>query len=81
MKIFLLFRSKATKSITLLFFLLAFLPLSAQQVNIHHLSNGMTVWLNPDSTASKFIGYVVVKAGARDCPDRKSTRLNLQSQR
>ena len=69
MKIFLLFRSKATKSITLLFFLLAFLPLSAQQVNIHHLSNGMTVWLNPDSTASKFMGYVVVKAGARDCPN------------
>ena len=69
MKIFLLFRSKVTKSITLLFFLLAFLPLSAQQVNIHHLSNGMTVWLNPDSTASKFMGYVVVKAGARDCPN------------
>lgn len=69
MKIFLLFRSKATKSITLLFFLLAFLPLSAQQVNIYHLSNGMTVWLNPDSTASKFMGYVVVKAGARDCPN------------
>ena len=29
----------------------------------------MTVWLNPDTTESKFIGYVVVKAGARDCPN------------
>src|SRR3712207_724930 len=33
------------------------------------LSNGMTVWLNPDTTQTKAIGYVVVKAGARDCPN------------
>ena len=60
---------KKTKHITLLFFLFGLLQASAQQVSIHRLSNGMTVWLNPDTTESKFIGYVVVKAGARDCPN------------
>lgn len=58
-----------TRSIVTLLFLLALLPASAQRVAIHQLRNGMTVWLNPDSTESKFIGYVVVKAGARDCPN------------
>ena len=60
---------KKTKHIALLFFLFGLLQASAQQVSIHRLSNGMTVWLNPDTTESKFIGYVVVKAGARDCPN------------
>ena len=64
-----LFLSGMTRSIVTLLFLLALLPASAQRVAIHQLRNGMTVWLNPDSTESKFIGYVVVKAGARDCPN------------
>lgn len=33
------------------------------------LPNGLTVWLNPDDTQPKVIGYVVVRAGARDCPN------------
>ena len=33
------------------------------------LSNGMKVWLNEDHTQPKVFGAVVVKAGARDCPD------------
>ena len=64
-----LFLLRMTRSIVTLLFLLALLPASAQRVAIHQLRNGMTVWLNPDSTESKFIGYVVVKAGARDCPN------------
>lgn len=33
------------------------------------LSNGMTVWLNNDPTQPKVFGAVVVKAGAKDCPN------------
>ncbi len=33
------------------------------------LNNGLTVWLNEDHTQSKVYGAVVVKAGARDCPN------------
>ncbi len=33
------------------------------------LPNGLTVWLNPDDSQAKVIGYVVVRAGARDCPN------------
>lgn len=33
------------------------------------LPNGLTVWLNPDDSQAKIIGYVVVRAGARDCPN------------
>ncbi len=33
------------------------------------LSNGMTVWLNKDDTQPKVFGAVVVKAGAKDCPN------------
>ena len=33
------------------------------------LSNGMTVWLNEDHAQPKVFGAVVVKAGAKDCPN------------
>lgn len=33
------------------------------------LSNGLTVWLNEDHNQPKVFGAVVVKAGAKDCPD------------
>ena len=33
------------------------------------LSNGMTVWLNEDHSQPKVFGAVVVKAGAKDCPN------------
>lgn len=40
--------------------------LSVKQVT---LSNGFSVWLNEDHTQPKIYGAVVVKAGAKDCPD------------
>ena len=33
------------------------------------LENGLTVWLNEDHSQPKVFGAVVVKAGAKDCPD------------
>lgn len=33
------------------------------------LSNGMTVWLNEDHSQPKIYGAVVVRAGAKDCPN------------
>ena len=39
------------------------------QVKELKLSNGMTVWLNEDHTQPKVYGAVVVKAGAKDCPN------------
>lgn len=33
------------------------------------LANGMTVWLNEDHSQPKIFGAVVVKAGAKDCPN------------
>lgn len=39
------------------------------QVKELMLSNGLTVWINEDHTQPKAYGAVVVKAGARDCPD------------
>ena len=46
------------------------LSISAQlQVRELKLSNGMTVWLNEDHSQPKVFGAVVVKAGAKDCPN------------
>jgi predicted Zn-dependent peptidase len=46
------------------------LVVSAQlQVKELKLSNGMTVWLNEDHSQPKVFGAVVVKAGAKDCPN------------
>lgn len=39
------------------------------QVKELKLSNGMTVWLNEDHSQPKVFGAVVVKAGAKDCPN------------
>lgn len=39
------------------------------RVKEHRLSNGLTVWLNEDHSQPKVFGAVVVKAGAKDCPD------------
>ena len=33
------------------------------------LSNGMTVWVNEDHSQPKVFGAVVVRAGAKDCPN------------
>ena len=33
------------------------------------LKNGLTVWLNEDHSQPKVYGAVVVKAGAKDCPN------------
>lgn len=41
----------------------------ALQVNEYKLENGLTVWLNEDHNLPKVFGAVVVKAGAKDCPD------------
>ena len=41
-------------------------PLDVQEIK---LSNGMQVWLNQDASQPKVFGAVVVKAGAKDCPD------------
>lgn len=39
------------------------------QVKELKLSNGMTVWLNEDHSQPKVFGAVVVRAGAKDCPN------------
>lgn len=39
------------------------------KVKEYKLSNGMTVWLNEDHSQPKVFGAILVKAGAKDCPD------------
>lgn len=43
--------------------------IKALEVKEHKLKNGLTVWLNEDHSQPKVFGAVVVKAGAKDCPD------------
>lgn len=43
--------------------------LNALKVKDYRLENGLTVWLNEDHSQPKVFGAVVVKAGAKDCPD------------
>ncbi len=43
--------------------------LSALKVKEYRLENGLTVWLNEDHSQPKVFGAVVVKAGAKDCPN------------
>lgn len=43
--------------------------LNALKVKEYKLENGLTVWLNEDHSQPKIFGAVVVKAGAKDCPD------------
>ena len=42
---------------------------TALKVSELKLKNGMTVWLNEDHSQPKVFGAVVVKAGAKDCPN------------
>jgi predicted Zn-dependent peptidase len=56
----------------LLFCVASLVRLSAQsplQVRELKLSNGFTVWINEDHSRPKVYGAVVVKAGAKDCPN------------
>lgn len=60
------------KKLALLLFALVALSLSAQsplQVKVLRLSNGFTVWLNEDHSQPKVFGAVVIRAGAKDCPN------------
>ena len=43
--------------------------LNALKVKEYRLENGLTVWLNEDHSQPKVFSAVVVKAGAKDCPD------------
>ena len=43
--------------------------LNALKIKEYRLENGLTVWLNEDHSQPKVFGAVVVKAGAKDCPD------------
>ena len=43
--------------------------LNSLKVKEYRLENGLTVWLNEDHSQPKVFGAVVVKAGAKDCPD------------
>ena len=61
------------KRILTILSLLASITLAAQNspldVKEIRLSNGMQVWLNEDHGQPKVFGAVVVRAGAKDCPD------------
>lgn len=58
---------------TLFSLLLSLLAISAvaqmSSVRELRLGNGMRVWVNDDRTQPKIFGAVVVKAGAKDCPN------------
>ena len=41
----------------------------ALEVKELKLSNGLTVWLNEDHSQPKVYGTLIVKAGAKDCPN------------
>lgn len=49
--------------------LLAAQSSKALDVKEYKLENGLTVWLNEDHSQPKVFGAIVVKAGAKDCPD------------
>jgi len=60
--------------LSILFFATVCLSLFAQSFNPlavkeYKLSNGLTIWLNEDHSQPKIFGAVVVKAGAKDCPN------------
>lgn len=60
------------RPLLLLVFMVVFFHLSARsplQVTELKLSNGFTVWINEDHSQPKVYGAVVVKAGAKDCPN------------
>lgn len=49
--------------------LLAAQSSKALEVKEYKLENGLTIWLNEDHSQSKVFGGVVVKAGAKHCPN------------
>ena len=53
--------------------------LNALKVKEYRLENGLTVWLNEDHSQPKVFGAVVVKAGAKDCPDTGIAHYSCQS--
>ncbi len=55
--------------LTLNIFLCSAQNSSVLKVKEAKLSNGMTIWLNEDHSQPKVYGAVVVKAGAKDCPN------------
>ena len=59
------------KRITLSFAALVVALTATAQLEVKELklSNGMTVWLNEDHSQPKVFGAVVVRAGAKDCPN------------
>ncbi len=59
------------RRIALLFVAVMASVLASAQLEVKELtlSNGMTVWLNEDHSQPKVFGAVVVKAGAKDCPN------------
>ena len=52
-----------------LFVLFSVNPKNKLKVKEYTLSNGLTVWLNEDTTQPKVIGSIIVKAGAKDSPN------------
>jgi predicted Zn-dependent peptidase len=52
-----------------LFVLFSENPINPLNVKEYILSNGLTVWLNEDSSQPKVIGSIIVKAGAKDSPN------------
>ena len=56
-------------AILLVTILTSFAGYAQLEVKEFKLSNGMTVWLNEDHSQPKVFGAVVVKAGAKDCPN------------
>ena len=59
------------KRITFLLVALLTVLTAVAQLEVRELKlkNGMTVWLNEDHLQPKIFGAVVVKAGAKDCPN------------
>ena len=59
------------KHILFTFFALLTAQTALAQLEVRELklSNGMTVWLNEDHSQPKVFGAVVVRAGAKDCPN------------
>jgi len=53
-------------SLSISVFAQSYNPLSVKE---YRLSNGLTVWLNEDHSQPKVLGAVIVKAGAKDCPN------------
>ena len=64
---------KLTTTIVLLlcslFVLFSVNPKNTLKVKEYKLSNGLTVWLNEDTSQPKVIGSIIVKAGAKDSPN------------